>query len=445
MTESKSLNILIVGAGVCGPFFALLLQRSNPNHNITIIERWSSLRTGGQQLDITSQCVPIMRRLNLLEDLRQYCVNEGGMEVVDHHGRSLMKFGVTKADEKSGKFELTNEFEFMRGDFVKMIYTATLKEREKLDARGDTHGSLTYMFNTSITALSQNSSNPASTTVTFSSGESRSYDLVVAADGQSSRTRRLAFGETVNKEALKSLNIHAAFYNIPRLPHEDSLARIYFGSQNRGVMTRTGDQPFTQVYLLMMQNALYTPSMRQVHKQPLDEQKAAWTKIYHDAGWDCERFTREMQHVDDFYSTEIVQVKMPAKQLYTGRVVLLGDAGYCPSPFTGMGNTLSIIGAYTLTGELFKHPDDVDAALKAYEEGMKAPVEENQKLSSWVKDGKGLFPQSKWALRLMYYVLWAMAVLRINKLLELLAGLVPEGSDGTWQLPEYSGMNVEAP
>ncbi|MDX6252239.1 MAG: hypothetical protein QOF10_5599 [Kribbellaceae bacterium] len=35
-----------------------------------------------------------------------------------------------------------------------------------------------------------------------------------------------------------------------------------------------------------------------------------------------------------------------------GRVVLLGDAGYCGSPLAGHGTALSLVGAYVLAGEL---------------------------------------------------------------------------------------------
>lgn len=36
----------------------------------------------------------------------------------------------------------------------------------------------------------------------------------------------------------------------------------------------------------------------------------------------------------------------------SGLVVLLGDAGYCPTPLTGLGTSLALVGAYILAGEL---------------------------------------------------------------------------------------------
>ncbi|EMD61500.1 hypothetical protein COCSADRAFT_123224 [Bipolaris sorokiniana ND90Pr] len=384
-----------------------------------------------------------MHRLGLLEELRQYCVNETGMELVDLHGKSLMRFGVTKAGDKGGTFELTNEFEFMRGDFVKMMYTASLKDRDTLTAKGHTRGSITYLFNTTLTAISQDTT-PDLATATFSTGQTTPYNLIVAADGQNSRTRRLVFGEAINTSAYTSLNTHAAFFPIPRSPRETSLARMYFSPENRLTMTRSGDRSETQVYLIQMQNPQRTPVLKAAQKLPVREQKEVWAELYRDAGWDCERFTQKLAGVEDFYATEIVQVKMPGKQLYSGRVVLLGDAGYCASPFTGMGTTLALIGAYVLVGELGGHGNDVGAALRAYEEEMKQPIEENQELGVLVNGGKGVFPRSAWGLWVVNTVLWTMSVLRLDKVLGMLAGLMPEGKGSGWKLPEYSGMNVEA-
>jgi 2-polyprenyl-6-methoxyphenol hydroxylase-like FAD-dependent oxidoreductase len=434
------LNVLIVGAGVCGPALALLLQRSNPKHTITVIERYPSLRTGGQQIDLKAQGITILKRMGLLEELKRHCVNESGMQIVDKNGKSLMQFGITGAEAKQGStLELTNEFEFMRGDFVKMMYDTSLENRRKLEERGEKDGGLSYEFNTSITALSQSASS-GNVTVIFSTGECKTYDLVVAADGQGSRTRRLAFGQETSKEAFKSLTIHAAYFNIPRLPREDNLARIYWAPGYRGIMTRTGDRPITQVYFFLLNDEQRAAHFRSVHKLPLDEQKKAWNEAIADAGWECPRFLEEMKLAQDFYGTEIGQVKMPDQQLHTGRVVLLGDAGYCPSPFTGNGTTISLIGVYVLTSELARHGNDVDAALKAYDETMKEPIDECQEMSG-LGTAMRMAPTSEWGVWVHNIVLWTLSSFKIDKLLMWLTGFMPEGKEA-WVLPEYPELRL---
>lgn len=57
-----------------------------------------------------------------------------------------------------------------------------------------------------------------------------------------------------------------------------------------------------------------------------------------------------------------------------GRVVLIGDAAYCPSASTGMSTTCVVVGAYILAAEIGKHCQGDEAekglptALKAYDE-----------------------------------------------------------------------------
>lgn len=433
------LNILIVGAGVCGPALAILLQRSNPEHEITIVERFSSLRTSGQQIDLKAQGVPLMEKMGLLESLRQSCVHETGMKLMDTHGTSLMQFGITAAGAKDVGPTLTNEFEFMRGDMIKLFYDTTMQDRANMVKDGKIKGGLTYEFNKTVTSLDQSSGNRVS--VTFSDDSIKDYDLVVAADGQASRTRRLTFGEDINSEAFKSLDMHAAYYNIPRLPTEDNMAKIYFGTRSRFTMTRTGDRPLNQVYLFLMRDKERSAKMRELYRQPVAVQKEAWIQHFQDAGWECKRLTEGIEEADDFYSCEIAQIKMPGGQLHQGRVVLLGDAGYCPSPFTGMGTTLSLIGAYVLAGELAQHGEDIPSALHAYTSTMQVPIQQCQELPMPMK--WGMYPSSALGIKAMNSMIWTMSCLRIDKLLNWLAHYLPE-EKGEWEIPEYPNLKLNA-
>ena len=50
-----------------------------------------------------------------------------------------------------------------------------------------------------------------------------------------------------------------------------------------------------------------------------------------------------MRAPPDFYFDAISQVHVPTGG--PGRVALLGDAGYCGSPLTGLGTSMSLVGA----------------------------------------------------------------------------------------------------
>ena len=203
-------------------------------------------------------------------------------------------------------------------------------------------------------------------------------------------------------------------------------------------MTRTGDRPVTQVYFFLMKDKERHAKMRTTYKEPLEKQKEAWADIYRDAGWDCKRFVEGLKPVEDFYAHEMGQVKMP--QLYNGRVVLLGDAGYCPTAFTGLGTTLSLIGAYVLAGELARNGSNVNAALEKYNEVMRPPIDECQNLAAAGSEGV-FFPSSAIGIRIMNNFLWTLSCFRIDKLIRWIHGMLP-ADKSRWPLPEYPELNL---
>jgi 2-polyprenyl-6-methoxyphenol hydroxylase-like FAD-dependent oxidoreductase len=101
-----------------------------------------------------------------------------------------------------------------------------------------------------------------------------------------------------------------------------------------------------------------------------------------------------MEHAEDFYVQQVAQVKMPS--WHKGRTVLLGDAGYCPAPVSGLGTTMAIVGAYVLAGCLVTHEHDLSRALEQYEVDMRPFVESAQKLPPGVP--AIATPQSEWGV-----------------------------------------------
>lgn len=91
-----------------------------------------------------------------------------------------------------------------------------------------------------------------------------------------------------------------------------------------------------------------------------------------------ERFLEGMRMADSFYSHEVVQVRTDAWS--RGRVVLVGDAAHCASPFSGMGVSGALVGAYVLAGEINRHSGNLPTALAGYESALRPFVREIQKL-----------------------------------------------------------------
>ncbi|MBF8187779.1 hypothetical protein ITP53_18980 [Nonomuraea sp. K274] len=105
--------------------------------------------------------------------------------------------------------------------------------------------------------------------------------------------------------------------------------------------------------------------------QDRSQERALVERAFSGLGWEVPSLLREMRTAEDFYLAPAAQVVMPCYS--TGRVVLLGDAGYAPGP-GGMGTGLAVIAAYVLAGELATQRDH-RAAFTAYERQIRPYVQ----------------------------------------------------------------------
>jgi 2-polyprenyl-6-methoxyphenol hydroxylase-like FAD-dependent oxidoreductase len=116
-----------------------------------------------------------------------------------------------------------------------------------------------------------------------------------------------------------------------------------------------------------------------------------------DDAWRVPGVVAEVAGAEDFYFDAVAQIRMDSWS--RGRVVLVGDAGYCASFFSGMGTTLAMVGAATLARALDDLDDpaaDPTAALARYEAAMRPVVDEAQAMA----DGGAaiLFPPTREAI-----------------------------------------------
>ena len=105
------------------------------------------------------------------------------------------------------------------------------------------------------------------------------------------------------------------------------------------------------------------------------EQKESFAELYSDLGWETPRVIEEMMKSENFYSNELVQVKLP--KWSQDQVALVGDAAWAPTPFTGEGNQLAIIGAWVL-GQESRNPNPV--AFDIYEKRLRSYMGDSQNI-----------------------------------------------------------------
>jgi 2-polyprenyl-6-methoxyphenol hydroxylase-like FAD-dependent oxidoreductase len=112
-------------------------------------------------------------------------------------------------------------------------------------------------------------------------------------------------------------------------------------------------------------------------RRPADEQRARLRDQFRHVGWEAPRILAALESADDIYVASSGQVRAPSWS--RGRTVLVGDAAWCASPVSGMGTSLSIVGAYVLAGELASHVDHRDA-FAGYDRIMRPYVDQAQQL-----------------------------------------------------------------
>ena len=100
------LDVLISGSGIAGPCFAYWLSRLLPSSKITVVERSPEPRLGGQAVDLRSSCLPIVKKMGLLDKVKQYNTTEVGMQFVYRDGKTRATFEATGEEERqSGMFQ----------------------------------------------------------------------------------------------------------------------------------------------------------------------------------------------------------------------------------------------------------------------------------------------------------------------------------------------------
>ncbi|KAG6028305.1 hypothetical protein E4U40_001077 [Claviceps sp. LM458 group G5] len=413
--QTKPLRVLISGAGVAGPSLAFWLTRLG--HSCTIVERSSQLRASGQQIDIRTQGIEAVDRMGLLGDLRKMVVDEGGLQFVNAQSKPIATFPKVDAPpgQKKRQQGFSSEYEMMRGDVCQLLYDKTRQSTE-------------YVFGKHVTAF-QNEADGVQ--VTLSDGETTKYDMLVAADGQSSRTRRLLLrDEDPSVDYSRDLGLYVAFFSIPRLPDDKNMATFCLAPGRKIIASRFHSPTQGQAYMATM---AHLDQLKAAQGQDVAAQKALFAEIFRGTGWQSERFIEAMMQCDDFYYQSMTQIR--TKIWSKGRVVLLGDAGYSPTPMTGMGTSLAFVGAHVLAGEISRHPNDLSAAFSAYESTLRPWVDEMQKIPRGMP---GLaYPKSAWGVKAIEWLVGTSMRLKLNR-------FVKSGgfSEGGWQLPRYPQLEA---
>jgi 2-polyprenyl-6-methoxyphenol hydroxylase-like FAD-dependent oxidoreductase len=223
--------------------------------------------------------------------------------------------------------------------------------------------------------------------VTFTSGKKRNFDVVVGADGQGSKTRILVFGE--DNSPFHSLGLYCCYFSVPYDEADGPFSRCFSAPKGRVIWLRPDGRKATSRAFM-----IFVSDPTGIEKLDVTSQKVEIQKAFEDAGWETPRLLKAMHESEDFYLQEVGQVK--TAPWHKDRFVLVGDAGYCPSPVGGgMGTSAAITGAYILAGELATKKTHQEA-FESYEKIFRPYITQVQTLPPGVP--KIACPQSSWGI-----------------------------------------------
>ncbi|GAB3580219.1 FAD-binding protein [Amycolatopsis endophytica] len=351
MTKNK---VLISGASIAGPALAYWLSRHG--FSVTVVERCPGIRPGGQAIDVRGPALEVAERMGVLEKLRAASTEMGGMSVVDADGTEVyrnVEHTVTGGDLDSPDVEI------LRDDLTAIITEAAGEEIE-------------YLFDDSIAELDQDDDEVR---VVFDSGLRRSFDLVVGADGLHSNTRRLVFGPA--GQFISHLGTYMAVYTVPNfldLKNWQVMHQMPGEGMRGGMVMSARHNTEARAYLMFDSEEPVDYDYRDI-----EGQKALLAEKLAGDSWVIPQLLEYARTASDFHFDSAAQIRMDSWS--RGRVVLLGDAGYCGSPMSGQGTSMALVGAYVLAGELAAAGGDHRAAFAAYEKELRGYVQANQDMA----------------------------------------------------------------
>jgi 2-polyprenyl-6-methoxyphenol hydroxylase-like FAD-dependent oxidoreductase len=345
----KNMAVLISGASIAGPALAYWLERYGAG--VTVIEKASTLRGGGQAVDfkgVTHRTV--LDKMGSLDQVRSR--QTGGLDqtIIDADGKPL---AVIPGEFTGG------EIEIRRGDLATILYERTACE---------------YIFGDSITSLTETGNGVH---VTFDKSAPRTFDLVIGADGIHSNVRRLAFGPEENY--VQYLGHYYALANVgwtgDAVMYNEPGRMVAAGGPKAGAFFVFASEPLS------------------FDRYDTEQQKKILIDNYQNCGWRVPELITQIEGASEFYLDSISRVQM--EHYAKGRVALLGDSAY-GNTLGGFGTGLAIVGAYVLAGELLAANGDHRVAFQNYEDAFRQYATVTRKGNA----GPFLAPGTKMRMRL---------------------------------------------
>ncbi|NYJ08062.1 FAD-dependent monooxygenase [Petropleomorpha daqingensis] len=328
--RGKQLKILVVGAGLGGLSAAIALTQIGAQVDVIEIKPDNSVPGVGFGLRLNG--MRAVRELGLLEQCLAFGTKPSGLTYYDNRGRHLSDLSYGPDD----------------GDVPSILVMSRIGYLDVATARAQELG-CDIRMGTTVASLEQKPENVA---VTFSSGDSAEYDLVVGFDGINSQIRHEYFGARYDPTPAGGVA-----WRCP-LPLADGLTDTTFLQGHGGKIV------FSPLSSDMMYMVLTVAEEGRPRYDP-----AEMPRIMYDRA-------RALMGDSEFMAESIVQVLQSTSVAYTpystvwvpypwfrGRVMIGGDAAHTMPPYLGSGAAMAIEDGVVLAQELAKDHSLLDAQL----------------------------------------------------------------------------------
>lgn len=336
-------RVLIVGLGIGGMATAVRLHRLG--WEPVIVEKAPCRRTGGYFIASLGTGLAAAARLGVLNDLPDRTpAPDSVMCDVDRTGKSRRSIALFDLPVRP-KPRL-----MLRGDVEQALFVALPDDVE-------------VRYSTVPTAIVQD---PDGVYVTLhdAAGSDRTerFDLVVGADGLRSTVRSLVFGPP--ERFLYRLNHMIAAFVLPATP--GGLAQgdgaMLFEPGRSLIVYPFADHPPTALFSYRSDDIDAEFGQPPVERIRTVYGPAPYGRLL---GETIDAFEAAGSYLFD----SVEQVRLDS--WHRGRVVLVGDAAWCPTLYSGMGSSTAMAGAELLGTVLAEHLGSLDEALAEWERRLR--------------------------------------------------------------------------
>ncbi len=350
-------TVLVVGAGLAGAGTAIRLAEAGVA--VDLVEIKPETTALGSGITLQGNALRELRTLGVWEQVQAagYAFDTTGIRAPDPHGTVVAEI----ADAKTGGPDLPAVMGMPRPELARILVDRATEVGVKV------------RFGTTHTELHQDA---AGVDVTFSDGSTGRYDLVVAADGLRSWTRR-ALGIELDTTPI-GMGIWRAFG--PR-PASVTRTDLYYGGPSfiAGYCPTGEDSLYAYIVEPAQDRSTLTPAEQLAVMRELSQ-------AYH-GPWDEIRETLTDPSRVNYTWFETHVLPAPWNR---GRVVLIGDAAHTCPPTIAQGGAQALEDAYALTelllGREVLDQDLWDAFTERRFERAKTVVEASNQLAQWQLD-----------------------------------------------------------